>query len=128
MKIANIKHSLHNLETDKKVGLKLACLTGDENMSVFAIELASGHCIPPHYHKEGIETYYILEGQGMIITGIIRDNTLRWNAECLVNAGDCFTIYPGEVHEFRNVSEGPLRIIASAPLSHIQKDRYFLQN
>jgi mannose-6-phosphate isomerase-like protein (cupin superfamily) len=127
MKISNIQHCLDNSLTDQKVGVKLAFLTGDENMSMFAIELAGGHCIPAHYHKEGIETYYILEGQGVIITGIIRDNTLRWNAECLVNAGDCFTIYPGEVHEFRNVSEGPLRIIASAPLNHIQNDRYFLQ-
>lgn len=126
MKISNVQHSLDNSLTDQKVGVKLAFLTGDEHMSMFAIELAGGQSIPAHYHKEGIETYFILEGQGMVNTGLISDGTICWNAERLVNTGDCFTIYPGEVHEFRNISDSTLRIIASAPLRHNKDDRYFL--
>ena len=128
MKISNIQHCLDNSLTDQKVGVKLAFLTGDENMSMFAIELARGQSVPAHYHKEGIETYFILEGQGMVNTGVVSNEMVSWNAERLVNAGDCFTIHPGEIHEFRNISDSILRIIASAPLRHNMDDRYFLHN
>lgn len=127
MKISNIKNCLNNIVADEKVGVKLAYLTGDENMSVFAIELTKGQYIPAHYHKENIETYFIMEGQGMVITGTIKNENVLWNTETEVNTGDCFTIYPGEVHEFKNISEKTLRILAAAPLSHSQGDRYFIE-
>jgi quercetin dioxygenase-like cupin family protein len=128
MKISNINNSLNNLATDKKVGVKLAHLTGDEKISVFAIELEKEQSIPAHYHKEDIETYFILDGQGIVYTGKIENNDIIWNSEKHVNAGDCFTIYPKEVHGFKNISEKTLRIIATAPLSHSQNDRYFIDN
>jgi len=125
MKISNINNCLSDIATDEKVGVKLALLTGDEQMSVFAIELAKGQCIPAHYHKEGIETYFILQGRGMVHTGTIKNENLTWNSETEVNAGDCFTIDPGEVHAFKNASEKILRILGTAPLSHTRDDRYF---
>lgn len=127
MKISNINNCLNNIATDEKVGVKLAHLTGDEKMSVFAIELAKGQLIPSHYHKEDIETYFILDGQGIVYTGKIENEDILWNAEKQVNTGDCFTIYPKEVHGFKNISEKTLRIIATAPLSHSQDDRYFIE-
>ena len=126
MKISNINSCLKNIETDQKVGIKLVYLTGDEKMSVFAIELAKGLHIPAHYHKNDIETYFILEGQGIIHSGILENENVLWNAEIQVNAGDCFTIHPGEVHEFKNVSENTLRILGTAPLSHSKNDGYFI--
>ena len=127
MKISNINTCLNNIITDEKVGVKLAYLTGDKNMSVFAIELAKGQFIPSHYHKEDIETYFILDGQGIVHTGTIKSEKVLWNTGVEVNTGDCFTIYPGEVHEFKNSSEKTLRILATAPLSHSTDDRYFIE-
>lgn len=126
MKISNIDNNLNNIVMDEKVGVKLAYLTGDENMSVFAIELAEGQYIPAHYHKEDIETYFILDGQGMVHIGTIKNENVLWNSGVKVNTGDCFTIYPGEVHGFKNISQKTLRILATAPLSHSRDDRYFI--
>jgi len=127
MKISNINNCLNNIVADEKVGVKLAFLNGDENVSVFAIELAKGQYIPAHYHKEDIETYFIMEGQGMIHTGTINNENVLWNTVTEVNTGDCFTIYPGEVHELKNISEKTLRLLATAPLSHTLDDRYFIE-
>jgi mannose-6-phosphate isomerase-like protein (cupin superfamily) len=93
MKISNINNCLNDITTDEKVGVKLALLTGDEKMSVFAIELAKGQYIPAHYHKEDIETYFILDGIGIVHTGALKNEDVIWNTEIEVKAGDCFTIY-----------------------------------
>lgn len=42
MNISNINHCMSQIATDDKACVKLAQLTGDEKMSVFAIELAAG--------------------------------------------------------------------------------------
>ena len=127
MKVSNINNCLNSINTDEKVGVKVAFLTGDEKMSVFAIELTKGQFIPAHYHKKDIETYFILNGYGIVYTGTIENNNILWNPEKEVNTGDCFTIYPGEIHGFKNISEETLRIIATAPLIHSQDDRYFIE-
>lgn len=127
MKVSNINSSLASIPTDGKVGVKLARLTGDDKISVFAIELAPNQIIPAHYHKEDVETYFILEGRGLVNIGTVDNGDLTWVTETLVQAGDCFTIYPGEAHEFKNISDKTLRIIGSAPLSHTTHDRYFIE-
>lgn len=127
MNISNINHCMSQIATDDKACVKLAQLTGDEKMSVFAIELAAGQSIPAHYHNKDIETYFILEGQGIVRTGTLRNEMVVWNTEVEVHAGDCFTIYPGDVHEFKNNSETTLRILGTAPLSHTTHDRYFIE-
>lgn len=127
MKISNIDETLNNVLQDKNVGVKLACLTGDKNMSVFAIELKRGQFIPAHYHKIGIETYFILFGEGIVSTGKINRKQLVWEYSKKITSGDSFTIYPNEVHKFENVSEKTLRIIATTPLSHSKEDRFFVK-
>jgi quercetin dioxygenase-like cupin family protein len=126
MKISNIITSLNKIVTNDISGVKLVHLTGDEKMAVFAIELAGNQLIPAHYHKKDIETYFILSGQGMVHTGRLEEGNIKWLTKKQVSEGDCFTIYPEEVHEFKNISEGALRILATAPLSHINEDRYFI--
>lgn len=126
MKTSNINNVLSSIITDEKVGVKLAFLTGDEKMSVFAIELAKGQFIPTHYHKKDIETYFILNGKSLVYTGTIENENIFWKNEQQVNTGDCFTINPGEIHGFKNISEETIRIIVTAPLSHSQDDRCFI--
>ncbi|MFY7829185.1 MAG: cupin domain-containing protein [Flectobacillus sp.] len=127
MNISNICRCLNNAVVDENVGIKLAFLTGNEKMSVFAIELAIEQSIPAHYHKQDIETYYILEGSGTVYKGNLENEKTNWNTEIIVNQGDCFTIYPNEVHRFKNTSNTKLRILGTAPLSHSLYDRYFVE-
>ena len=127
MKISNIDQALISADPDKYVGVKLALLTGDGDMSVFAIELKKNQHIPSHYHKEGIETYFILFGEGIVSLGKVDGKQLVWGFREKVTKGDSFTIYPNEVHKFENISEHNLRIIATTPLSHIGEDRFFVK-
>lgn len=127
MKISNITENLNKVVKDKNVGVKLTRLTGDETTTVFAIELENGQSIPAHYHKEGIETYFILNGKGLVKIGSMKNDIVEWETQKAVGTGDCFTIYPKEVHEFRNLEEETLRIIATAPLNHSENDRYFVE-
>ncbi|MBI1341492.1 MAG: cupin domain-containing protein [Terrimonas sp.] len=126
MIISNINSCLNNTGTDEKAGVKLARLTGDEKTSVFAIEVGKEQSIPAHYHQEGIETYFILDGQGIVQTGALENGKVHWITEKQVIAGDCFAIYPDEVHSFKNSSEKTLRILGTSPLSHTNEDRYFI--
>ncbi|RNL75229.1 cupin domain-containing protein [Sinomicrobium pectinilyticum] len=126
MIISNIDETLNNVVQDKNVGVKLARLTGDEDMSVFAIELKRDQFIPAHYHKTGIETYFILFGEGIVSIGKINGERIVWEDSKKVVSGDAFTIYPNEVHKFENVSKETLKIIATTPLSHSKEDRFFI--
>lgn len=127
MKISNIDQALISVDQDENLGVKLALLTGDGDMSVFAIELKKNQHIPSHYHKKGIETYFILFGEGIVSLGKVDGKRLVWGYKEKVTSGDSFTIYPNEVHKLENISEQNLRIIATTPLSHTGEDRFFVQ-
>ncbi|MCR6640058.1 MAG: cupin domain-containing protein [Sporocytophaga sp.] len=128
MNISNIENKLKSLPKDEELGVELALLTGDEKMSLFAIELRKGEFIHAHYHKEDIETYFILNGEGVVFLGTKAGDGVIWESEDKVNKGDSFTIYPHQVHKFKNLSDEKLRIIATAPLSHSEEDRYFVND
>ena len=128
MILSNIEDALEHNQPDKKTGVKLALLAGDEETSVFAIELQEGQSIPAHYHTAGIETYFILQGEGVVSTGEMQGNRVNWKSKERVKSGDSFTIHPHEVHKFQNISHQPLRILATAPLSHSGHDRIFVED
>lgn len=127
MKVNNINLALEAIQNNHYNGIKLARLTGDEHTSIFAIELAPNQFIPAHYHKVGIETYFILSGEGIIYLGNITNGQLIWDYEIKVAEGDCFSILPNQVHKFENNSAHKLRIIGTAPLTHTtDEDRFFV--
>lgn len=127
MKVNNISIVLDAIENDPHIGVKLARLTGDKDTSVFALELEPKQGIPAHYHKVGIETYFILEGQGIIYLGYINKGQLIWKSKIEVKEGDCFSIEPNQVHQFENNSDQKLRLIGTAPLTHsTDEDRFFV--
>lgn len=128
MNISNIDNKLNDISKDDDLGVELALLTGDEKMSVFAVELQKDEFIHAHYHKEDIETYFILNGEGVVFLGTKDQEGVIWESEDKVHKGDCFTIYPHQVHKFKNLSNETLRIIATAPLSHSEEDRYFVND
>ncbi|APA00359.1 cupin domain-containing protein [Flavobacterium commune] len=127
MKVNNINLALEAIQNNQYNGIKLARLAGDEDASIFAIELAPNQFIPAHYHKVGIETYFILSGEGIIYLGNITNDKIIWDYEIKVAEGDCFSIQPNQVHKFENNSAYKLRIIGTAPLTHAtDEDRFFV--
>ena len=75
MEIKNINIELKNARLDKKAGIKLVRLTGNENISVYAAEISPKTKLNPHYHLHGIETYQIFKGSGIMKIGR-RDNNV----------------------------------------------------
>lgn len=127
MQVSNINTVLNTTKNNQSIGVKLAHLTGDKDICVFAIELAPNQSIAAHYHKIGIETYFIVSGQGTIYLGTLSDKKVIWDNKTNVIQGDCFTIEPNQVHKFKNTSDQQLRIIATAPLTHCtDEDRFFV--
>ncbi|MDQ1097611.1 MULTISPECIES: cupin domain-containing protein [Chryseobacterium] len=127
MKISNVSPALEAIDNDCSISAKIVCLTGDEHASVFAIELHPGQFIPVHYHTKGIEMYYILSGEGLILVRDIQDARPTWKHILRVSSGDCFSIYPGQVHKFENNSAQNVQLLVTAPMSHTNdEDRFFV--
>jgi mannose-6-phosphate isomerase-like protein (cupin superfamily) len=127
MNIKNIKTELQNAPLDKNAGIKLIKLTGDENISVYAAEIAPRTKLNPHFHTHGIETYQIFKGNGIIKIGKRINSTIEWIESINVQEGDCFFINEESVHQLINDTREPLQAIFSCPEAHLGKDRFFIQ-
>ena len=90
MKIKNITEELDKVQIDDKTNIKITLMTGDTDISVYAAEIASNTELNPHFHKNGIETYQVLEGCGIIKVGDYIDNIVNWTDSFEVKTGDCF--------------------------------------
>lgn len=128
MDIKNVKTELQNASLDTKAGIKLIKLTGDQHTSVYAAEIPAMTTLNPHYHKQGIEVYQILEGEGIMKVGEMENKTLIWNESFAAKQGDCFSIYEKNVHQIENASESPLIAIFVCPESHLGDDRFFVKS
>lgn len=127
MKVNNINVSLDAIPNGQNIGVKIVHLTGDKHTAVFAIELDPNQFIPAHYHKMGIETYFILSGKGIIHLGHMTKSRINWEQKMTVFEGDCFSIKANQVHKLENNSDKKLRLIATAPLTHAtDEDRFFI--
>lgn len=127
MKIKNINDELRNAPLDKKAGIKLVKMTGDKAISVYAADISPNTFLRPHYHKEGIETYQILSGRGLMKIGVLVDEKVVWTETFIANSGDCFSIPALAVHQILNQSNELLRAIFSCPSSHVGSDRFFVE-
>ena len=65
-----------------------------------------GH--PPRHHHPYEHEVYVLQGQGIIYEG---------DTPHPIQSGDVILVRPDEVHQFRNVSENPLRFLCLVPNS-----------
>jgi len=75
---------------------KKILFTGDELKRGHLVQIvkSKGHTeIKPHYHKQTIETYYVLKGNALLFIG---DKRFR------AQQGDVFLCEPGEVHGVTN--------------------------
>lgn len=112
---------------DQEINQKVVFLTGNDDNAFFMIELQPNKTLPAHYHKEKIEIYYILKGQGRIITGEFKNREVLNQYAQNVEKGDTFSIKPNWVHQITNIGKEALLILASAPKNHGDKDRYFVE-
>ncbi len=70
--------------------------------AVYDTSLTSGESIPPHFHPDLEELYYILSGYGNIRIG---------EEEHEVSRGDVVYIPQNKVHTLVNTAEVPLRFV-----------------
>jgi mannose-6-phosphate isomerase-like protein (cupin superfamily) len=116
------------VETDATVGIRHAAISGsaDYRTHVAAIPVQVG-C---HYHAEGDEKYAVVEGQGILYFGKIENGQVRpesWRS-IAVSMGDSFIIPEGYAHQLRKTGEGDLTIVFGCPDSHLENDRFMLED
>ncbi|OHD54314.1 MAG: hypothetical protein A2Y33_01290 [Spirochaetes bacterium GWF1_51_8] len=128
MEVKNIETELKNAPIDKGASIKIAKLTGDDALSIFAAEVAPHSRLNPHYHTSGIETYQVYRGTGLMRIGRPDGETAVWTDELHVKTGDCFSIPEGSVHQIVNESDAPLMVIFSCPAAHLGNDRFFVKD
>lgn len=127
VEIVNTEQLLESSTDDQVINQKVVFLTGDDNNAFFMIELQPNEILPAHYHKEKIEIYYIMKGQGRITTGEFKNEKVLNPYVQNVEEGYTFSISPNMVHQIINTGTKPLLILASAPKSHGGEDRYFVE-
>ncbi|WP_083536164.1 cupin domain-containing protein [Chryseobacterium vrystaatense] len=127
VEINNALEIIENLPPDNIMNQKVSFLTGDENASLFIIELNYNQSLPPHYHTKDIEIYYILSGQGTITTKFYSQEKNTDQLSQPVKKGDSFTIHPFQIHQISNQYSETLQILALAPSSHNGTDRHFAE-
>ena len=125
MEVFNINQSFSHLKQDEKSDIQILKLT-DGIMSMLIAELKAGKKLSAHYHNEGAETYQVFEGEGNVELGKLSGDTVQWESNFTVKAGDVFDVPPKMVHRLSNNSDKALRIIFFAPPSHLGEDRTFI--
>lgn len=73
-----------------------------EIVAIFETTLESGQTIPPHFHPDAEELYYILSGKGLMHI----ENERRE-----IETGDVIYIPPEKVHFLQNTSAEQVRFI-----------------
>jgi|GEM_PF-679693 len=128
IEIVNGFEILGKVPKDALMMQKVAHLIGDDTMSLFIIELGKNQKLPAHYHKAGIEMYFILSGEASIETAVFKEeaNVFENITTQTLKSGDAFTIHPLVIHQLVNKETGMLKLLAVASKSHNNEDRYFV--
>ncbi|MEX2112318.1 MAG: cupin domain-containing protein [Pirellulales bacterium] len=80
---------------------------GAPNFAMRQFEVAPGGHTPRHSHPYEHEVF-VLEGTGVVYEG---------DREHRLAAGDVVLVVPGEVHQFKNTGEVPLKFLCLVPNS-----------
>lgn len=78
---------------------------GAPNFAMRRFEVAPGGYTPRHSHPYEHEVY-VLEGDGVVYEG---------DEEHAITAGDVIFVTPGDVHQFRNTGQVPLKFLCMVP-------------
>ena len=75
------------------------------NFAMRRFEVAPGGYTPRHSHPYEHEVY-VLEGDGVVYEG---------DEEHAITAGDVIFVTPGDVHQFRNTGQVPMKFLCMVP-------------
>ena len=78
---------------------------GAPNFAMRRFEIAPGGYTPRHSHPYEHEVY-VLEGDGVVYEG---------DQQHAITAGDVIFVTPGDVHQFRNTGQVPLKFLCMVP-------------
>lgn len=78
---------------------------GAPNFAMRQFEVAPGGNTPLHSHPYEHEVF-VLEGQGIVMEG---------DQERPLQKGDVVYVAPDDVHQFKNVGDGPLKFLCLVP-------------
>ena len=78
---------------------------GAPNFAMRRFEVAPGGYTPRHSHPYEHEVY-VLEGDGVVYEG---------DEEHAITAGDVIFVTPGDVHQFRNTGQVPMKFLCMVP-------------
>ena len=99
------------VEMPGAVGCRVRQLIGEEdgakNFSMRHFEVEEGGHTPLHSHPYEHEIF-VVEGFGAAIDG---------NREWTIERGDVIYVAPGDVHQFKNMGDGPLSFLCLIPNS-----------
>lgn len=127
--VSNLYEALESAEFDPAVGIRLAHLTGNGGFSLYAAEIAPHKRVSAHFHNNGIETYQIIAGEGLMCLGKPRqDGNVGWLQPFKIKRGDCFTIGERTVHQLFNTSDEKLIAVFGCPQSHLSTDRTLMKS
>lgn len=123
-RVTNLYEIIESAPLDEAVGIRIAPLTGSDEFSLLVAEIGPKKKVGAHYHESGIETYQIVEGEGVMRLGNPgENNTVIWSDPFQVKTGDCFTVEEGEVHQLENTLDNRLIIVVGCSKSHVTTDR-----
>jgi len=129
IKIIDWSEELSHVSKDSFVGIKIATLIESEGKGTFVTIIPPGNSIVPHYHKNGNEEYHIISGEGVIRLLPVDMNNKNFKLVCKqVKENNSFLIPPNVIHQLINNGKKPLTLIFSCPVSHLQDDRYIINN
>ena len=122
MKIHSWESMLNKANHDSKVGIKIAKLNEYNGISTFLTTLDVGKSVTPHFHKEGVEHYHIIQGHGTLHLKNMLDGTTY---SLSIKAHQSFTIEENILHQLTNNGQSQLVLMFSCPETHLDIDRYF---
>lgn len=98
-----------DVEMQGAVGCRVRWLVDDKdgapNFAMRQFEVAPGGHTPKHQHPYEHEVY-VLAGQGVVLEG---------ETEHPLRPGQAVYVAPGELHQFRNTGDVPLRFLCMVP-------------
>ena len=124
----NILQKIESAPLDPAVGIRIALLWEDLNKSYYCSSIAPNKKIAAHYHNEGDELYFIVEGRGLMRLGYPKTTGIEWKQEFNVCGGDFFIVPPKMVHQLINESDNNLTAIFGCDKNHLGIDRFVIND
>jgi mannose-6-phosphate isomerase-like protein (cupin superfamily) len=131
MDIHNIDKKLGQSVLDPMVGIKIVSIVKGRKDGYHVAEINKQ--VKAHVHKKGDEFYHILSGSGTMKIGkvIFKENKpvkIDWLPPINVSQNDVFVVPEGYAHSLKNKEGKPLIIGFICPHSHLDEDRYMVDD